>query len=152
MKYTETVDIHKPRDEVIAIFENPDLVGAWQKGFRGMEVVEGEPGKAGSKTSLHYDFGKREMTLVETVKENALPERFVAVYEAQGVYNLSANHFEQTSPGVTRWTSDNEFLFSNLMMKVMGFVMSGMFRKQTRTMLSAFRDFVEDGKRVDDAG
>ncbi|MEM9233941.1 MAG: SRPBCC family protein, partial [Pseudomonadota bacterium] len=70
----------------------------------------------------------------------------------KGVLNYSNNHFEETSPGVTQWISDNEFRFSGLMMKIMGFVMPGAFKKQTRQMMSDFKAFAEEGKRVDEEG
>lgn len=152
MKYTESIDIDRPRDEVVAIFEDPNAIPAWQKGFKGMEPLEGEHGRPGSTCLMHYDFGTRKMTLTETIERNDLPGRFVAIYETRGVFNRSDNQFDEVAPGVTRWTAENEFRFSSLMMKIMGALMPGAFRKQSRSMMADFKAFVEEGKRADVAG
>ena len=150
MRYTEEVTINKPRDEVLALFDNPDNMRHWQTGFISMTPMEGAPGQVGSTSKLHYKIGKREVEMVETITVRDLPEKFCGTYEAKGVWNALENRFEALDAGTTKWTSEVEFRFSSWMMKIMALVMPGAFRKQTRTFMEDFKAFAEQGISVAD--
>jgi uncharacterized protein YndB with AHSA1/START domain len=141
--YRLETEIDLPRDRVIELFDNPDNLKNWQPGLESFEHIEGEPGQPGAKSRLHYKMGKRELDLIETVVRRNLPDEFTGTYETKGVWNEVANRFEETSDGRTRWILENEFRFSTLMMKVMGKVMPGAFKKQTLQNMQQFKDFAE---------
>jgi len=142
MKYTNEVIINAPREKVVELFDNPDNLAKWQPGFISMKHLSGESGKVGAKYQLHYKMGKREIEMVEIITERNLPDVFSATYEAKGVWNEVRNHFEERADGTTRYWTENEFKMSG-MMKIMAFIMPGMFRKQSQKYLDLFRDFVE---------
>ena len=97
MKYTSTVEIDLPRARVIALFDDQDNYPSWQESLVSMKRVEGETGQVGTKTNLLHEMGRRKITMVETVTERALPDRFVATYEAKGVWNEAVNRFTELS-------------------------------------------------------
>ena len=110
------------------------------------DPISGEPGQPGAKSNMVFQMGKRRIEMVETITVRNLPDEFSGTYEAPGVWNEVQNHFAELGPDETRWTTHNEFRFKGFM-KVMGFLMPGMFRKQSYKYLQMFKTFAEkEGK------
>lgn len=143
MKYTQSININLPRKRVIELFDNPDNLAKWQPGLLKFEHISGEPGTPGAKSRLLYKMGKRETEMIETVTLRELPEKFQGTYQARGVLNIQENYFEVVDENTTKWTSTSEFKFSNLTMKVMGWLMPGAFKKQSYTFMELFKTFAE---------
>ena len=142
MKYTTYVEIDVPRAEVVGLFDNPDNMNAWQESLVGSERLEGEPGQVGTRTRLSHKMGKREIEMLETVTVRELPDLFTATYEAKGVWNIAVNRFTELDGGRTRWEIDTEFRCSGVMW-IMTKLMPGMFKKQTQSVMDAFKTFAE---------
>lgn len=147
MKYTQTITINLPREEVVKKFSNPENLKHWQRGFIFMKPINGELGKEGSQNLLKYKMGKREIEMTETILNNDLPNEFDATYEAKGVYNIQRNKFIAEENDKTKWVSDSEFKFSGFM-KIIGFLMPGAFKKQSLQYMEDFKAFAEDEKSV----
>lgn len=142
MKYSNEIEINLPLDKVIELFENPDNMKHWQPGLQSFEHISGTPGQLGAKSRLKYKMGKREIEMIETITKQNLPDEFTATYEAKGVYNLLVNKFIPVSENKTKWVSETEFKFSGLM-KLIGFLMPGIFKKQSQKYLDDFKTFAE---------
>ncbi|MBK0402465.1 SRPBCC family protein [Adhaeribacter sp. BT258] len=145
MKYTNEIIINLPRPRVIALFEDPANMKHWQPGFQSMEHISGTPGQEGAKSRLKYKMGSREIEMIETITRNNLPDSFDGIYEAKGVHNLMFNRFIPLSENQTKWISDTEFEFSGFM-KLMGWLMPGVFKKQSQQYLDKFKAFAESQK------
>ena len=143
MKYTVHIDINKPRDRVIELFDNPDNLVKWMEGLQSFEHMDGTPGEVGAKSKLKFKMGKREMEMIETVTERK-PYEFAGTYDAKGVHNKIRARFEEVSSDVTRYYTDQEFEFQGIFMKIMGFLMPGAFKKQSMKYLNAFKKFAEN--------
>ena len=87
MKYSDSISIELPREQVVALFCSTDNLKHWQPDLLEHTLLEGEPGAVGAKTELRYRMGKRELVMVETIQEVALPDHLRFVYEAKGVWN-----------------------------------------------------------------
>lgn len=148
MKYSESIEVNLPREQVAALLKDPGNMAGWQKGFVAMEQLTGAPGEAGSTAKLDYAFGKRAMSMTETLVSSDWPDSWVATYEAGGVWNRQENRLVAVSAEVTRWESDCEFQFSGIPMKLMGWLMPGAFRKQTRAYMADFKSFAETGEAL----
>lgn len=144
MQYKNEVVINLPRERVSELFQDPEFTKNWQPMLRELEPVSGEPGATGSVTHMHYDENGRNVTLIETIRSNNLPEEFTAVYEASNVYNLCANHFHEVGENQTRWVMENEFKFGGWM-RIMAFFMRGAFPKRTQKDMEAFKKAAEAG-------
>ncbi len=142
MKYTTRVEIDLPRERVVAPFDNPDHYSAWQASLVSLERLEGEAGQVGTRTKLHHKMGRREVTMLETVTERTLPDRFTATYEADGVYNEAINRFEELEGGRTAWTIDTVFRCTGFMW-LMTTLLPWMFKSQTKAVMTAFKTFAE---------
>ncbi len=142
MKYTTSVIIRRPLDDVIRLMDDPGNMPKWQEGLKKWEVIQGEPGEPGSKMKLFYDMGRRKVDMVETIIRRDFPHHFDASYDARGVHNIQKNHFEKVDETSTRWTSESEFRFSGFM-RLLAFFMPGAFKKQTLKIMNDFKAFAE---------
>jgi len=142
MKYEVEIDINLSRNKVIELFDNADNMKHWQPSLISFEHLSGEPSQEGAKSKLKYQMGKREIVMIETITVNKLPDEFSGTYEAKGVWNEVQNYFIEVDENVTKWKSVNEFEFSGFM-KVMAFLMPGMFKKESCKYLKNFKAFAE---------
>tara|TARA_R100000935_G_C2797150_1_gene148709 strand:- start:71 stop:544 length:474 start_codon:yes stop_codon:yes gene_type:complete len=147
MKYSKEIIIKLPREEVIAIMEKTENFKHWQEGFISYNHLCGDPGHLNARSKLKYKMGKREIDMIETIQKKDLPKKLFFSYDANGVYNLQRNYFEEVGNKSTKWISDNEFEFSGFM-KIIAFLMPGSFKKQTYKYMKDFKAFAENGKSV----
>jgi hypothetical protein len=112
------------------------------EGLQSFEPLSGKTGQPGARSRLKFTTGKREIEMIETITIRNLPEEFSGTYEAKGVFNIVRNRFVKISENKTRYILENEFRFTGFM-KMMGFFLPGLFKKQTFKILSAFKKFVE---------
>ena len=144
MKFSCHVDIDKPIDRVIELFDNPNNMKEWQDGFVSFTHISGEQGQPGAISKVRYKMGKREFDLIETVTVRNLPHEFSGTYEHVHMTNHMSNKFEKLGEDKTRWTANIEYTKLNgFMPKLMAFIMPGMFKKQTQKWLNQFKDFAE---------
>jgi uncharacterized membrane protein len=143
MKYTVSIDINKPIDEVVRLYDNVDNMKKWMEGFQDIEPIEGTPGMPGARSKLTFETGKRKIKMVETIQSKNLPEEMTCIYEAKGVYNIVISRFEKISDNETKCINEQEFRFTGLM-KLFGLLMPGAFRKQSMKYLQAFKAFAEE--------
>ncbi|MFG0329058.1 MAG: SRPBCC family protein [Phycisphaerales bacterium] len=148
--FTVEIDIDLPRDEVIALFDDPDNLAKWQNGFQSFEPISGVPGEPGAKSRLVYQHGRQRMELTETVTKRDLPDEFNGRYEWDGGHNTLENRFIELAPDRTRWVSVCAYEFTHPMLKVMGFFAPGMFRRQNLKFMRNFKSFCEDGRDIRD--
>ncbi|WP_426430823.1 SRPBCC family protein [Winogradskyella sp. HB-48] len=151
MKYTTEIIIEKPLHEVAKKMDSAENMKHWQEGLVSAEHISGTPGEFGAKMKLNYDFGKRNMELIETITKQDFPNEFHATYTTKGVRNIQQNYFESTPKGHTKWISKNEFQPTNFMMNAMLFLMPGAFKKQTKKYMTNFKNFAEKGTSVSNA-
>lgn len=142
MKYTTDIEIEKPIEKVIELFDNPDNMSKWMDGLQSFEHLSGTPSQPGAKSKLKFKMGKREVEMIETITVRNLPDEFSSTYEAKGVFNIVKNRFEKLSDTKTKYITDNEFQFKGFM-KLIAFFMPGAFQKQSYKYLELFKSFAE---------
>ncbi len=141
MKYTCETTINLPRNRVAELYNDPDNLPKWQPGLRSFDLISGEYATEGSKSKIVYQMGKRELEMIETLEVYNLPEEFTALYETKGVWNRNQNRFIDLGDS-TEWVMDCEFRCDGFL-KIMAFLMPGMFKKQTNKMMADFKAFAE---------
>lgn len=144
MKFKCQVDIDLPRKKVIELFDNADNLKHWQDGFISFEHLTGEPGEVGSTARMMYDMNGRPMELIETITVKNFPDEFSGMYVHKHTTNSMVNKFESLATNKTRWTAEIDYTKLNgFMIKMMAFLMPGMFKKQTQKWLNQFKEFAE---------
>lgn len=143
MKYTIEIEINKPVSKVIELFDSVDNMYKWMEGLEKFEHLSGTPGEVGAKSKLTFKMKKRSMEMIETITVKNLPAEFSGTYDAKGVHNIVKNFFYDLTGNKTRYVSEQEFQFKGFM-KLIAFLMPGLFKKQSMKHLEAFKKFVED--------
>lgn len=143
MQYLTEITIKKPLDQVVALFDNPDNLSAWQPGLQHMEVQSGTYGQVGTQTQLTHKMGSRTTVMIETVLTRNLPQEYTVKYETNGVLNHHSNYFEAVDEETTRWRTDTTFEFSGFMKLLSLFLGKKAFQSQTLKDMNQFKAFVE---------
>lgn len=143
MKYTAEVTINLPREQVVELFDNPDNMSKWMEGLESFTHISGEPGQPGAKSNLVFQIGKRRMEMVETITENQLPEYMAGTYESGKTLNIQKVIFQEINENTTKYIAENEFKMGSFMMRMMGVLMPGAFKKQTLKYMESFKRFAE---------
>lgn len=147
MEYTTTVEIDLPRNQFLEILTNEENMKHWMRGLVSYERLSANKNTEGARTAFKFKMGKREMNMVETILKVNFPEEFFVAYDSKGVHNVQKNYFEEKN-GKTIWSSKSEFKFDSFMMKLMAFLMPGLFKKQSRQYADDFKNFAEKGISV----
>lgn len=142
MKYSVDIEINKPVDEVVKLFDDPDNMDKWMEGLQNYEQISGTPGQPGAKSRFKFKTGKREIEMIETITRRNLPEEYTMTYEAKGVFNIVTNRFISIPGSKTKYANDQEFQFKGFM-KIIAFLMPGVFKKQSLKYMLDFKNFVE---------
>lgn len=143
MQYDNAIEIDVPRDEVVALFVDPDSAKHWQEGLQSREQLSGQPTQEGAEARLVFGTRGKPMVMTELVLHRDLPAAYDLSYDARGALNVVKNRFTDLGDGRTRWDQHNEFQFSGLL-RLMGWLMPGMFRRQSLTYMEAFKLFAEN--------
>jgi len=151
MNYTIELEVDKPRDEVARLFMDEASLPFWQPGFVSIEHLSGDEGKPGAKSKLLYKNRGRDVEMIETIQVFSPPDEFTATFEAKGMHMTVKNLFYEAGENKTRWVSENEAQTSGLMMKIVGILMPGCFKKESMKYNVAFKAFAETGADVREA-
>lgn len=148
MQYTTELLIEKPIMEVFKKMDSIDNMKHWQKGLLSTEHIYGTPGQFGAKMKLKFDYGNHKIELIETITKRNFPDEFHANYITKGLLNIQQNYFVSLSDNLTKWISKNEYQPTTFAMNAMLFFMPRAFKKQTKTYMANFKNFVEHGISV----
>jgi hypothetical protein len=143
MKYSNEILINLPMNRVIELFDNPQNMLHWQPNLVSFEHLSGTPGQPGAKAKLTYKRGKQRNEMIETVTVRDLPKEFSGTYELKGTICNVKNSFEAIDANTTKYSSDTEFILNGFVMKAIGFLMPGAFKKQTQQYMVYFKTFAE---------
>ncbi|WBQ04737.1 SRPBCC family protein [Kribbella sp. CA-293567] len=158
MKYTTSIEIALPRAEVLQLIVDPAQTPKWLRGLVMHEPLNGAHGQVGTTSRVVFQLGKQRMEATETITRlepadlHAVPSSVVVHYEreiaADGMWQAQRDRLFETGPDTTLWESESEFRFDGLLMRLVGLVMPGSFRKQSRQHMQDFKAFAEQGVDV----
>lgn len=161
MKYTVSIEIAMPREEVAQLLADPVHLPKWLRGLVLHEPLSGVHGQVGTKSRVVMQMGQQKFEATETItrREPAdlgnIPQGSVVYFEreivTEGMWNAARERLTEAGPDRTLWVSENEYRFSGLLMRLVGFLMPGTFRKQSLQHMQDFKAFAEQGKDVREA-
>jgi hypothetical protein len=161
MKYTVSIEIALPRERVAQLLADPEHIPKWLRGVVLHEPLNGVHGQVGTKSRVVMQMGKQEFEATETitcrepVDLHAIPNESIVHFEREivgkGMWNAACERLTEASPETTLWVSENEYRFSGLLMRLVGFLMPGAFHKQSLQYMQDFKAFAEQGKDVREA-
>lgn len=142
MKFTCTIEINAPLEQVAALWFDEDHFKDWQDGFVSIEWIEGQKDKQGSKSRILLNKGKME--LIETVLEYQYPYRKKGLYQHKHLSNTQETTFEKLENGNTLYCSVVDYFeFHHFMPKLMFKLFPGLFKKMSMKWMMQFKKLVE---------
>lgn len=149
MQYTIFNIIQSDINTVITKFTDPEGIKHWMEGFIKMEAIAGTPGEVGAKTNMHFMHKGKQMTILEEILEQNLPNQIKFAYHSPMGFNTVEMRFEVQENGDVKQINTSYFKFKGIM-KLFAPLMKGMFKKQSFKYLDAFKAYVETGASVHD--
>ena len=143
MKYTTEIIINRPLIYCFSLLEDHSNIKYWQEGLESYEHISGDIGEIGSKIKLNYAFGKRKISLTETVTGKQKGKTFHFNFDTSGMHNIQENYFEALDNNTTKWISTNQFAPTKFRSHMMLLLMPKAFKKQSKKYLSDFKTFAE---------
>ncbi|MFD5621413.1 SRPBCC family protein [Streptomyces yangpuensis] len=161
MKYTVSIEIALPRERVVQLLADPAQMPKWLRGLVLHEPLSGVHGQVGTTSRVVMRTGRREMECTETITRrepqdlHGIPEGSVVRFDRQivadGMWSAVRDRLTEAGPTKTLWVSENEYRFSGVLMRLVGLLMPGAFRKQSLEHMQDFKAFAEEGKDVREA-
>jgi hypothetical protein len=161
MKYTVSIELSLPREEVAQLLADPAHLPKWLRGMVLHEPLSGGHGQVGTKSRVVMQMGQQKFEGTETITRrepadlHGIPEGSVVHFEreiaGEGMWSAVRDRLTESGPGTTLWASESEYRFSGLLMRLVGLLMPGTFRKQSLQHMQDFKAFAEHGKDVREA-
>ena len=158
MKYTVSIEIAMPLEEVAQLLADPAHIPKWLRGVVLHEPLSGVHGQVGTKSRVVMEMGQQKFEATETITRRepsdlgSIPKGSVVHFEreivSKGMWNAARERLTEAGPDTTLWVSENEYRFSGLLMRLVGLLMPGTFRKQSLQHMQDFKAFAEHGKDV----
>jgi hypothetical protein len=158
VKYTVSIELALPRERAAQLLADPEQLPKWLRGLVLHEPLRGAHGQAGTQSRIVMQMGNQTFECTETVTRRepvdlrAIPSGVVVRFDreivAKGMWSAVRDRLSEAGPQTTRWESESEYRFSGLLMRLVGFVMPGAFRKQSQQHMQDFKAFAEQGKDV----
>jgi carbon monoxide dehydrogenase subunit G len=161
MKYTVSIEIALPQERVAQLLADPAQMPKWLRGLVLHEPLEGVHGQVGTTSRVVMQMGRQRMEATETVtrREPAdlreIPKGTVVHFDREivggGMWSAVRDRLTEAGPETTLWVSESEYRFSSVLMRLLGRLMPGAFRKQSLQHMQDFKAFAERGKDVREA-
>ncbi|MBK8899919.1 MAG: SRPBCC family protein [Anaerolineaceae bacterium] len=161
MKYTVSIEIAMPLEEVAQLLADPAHLPKWLRGLVLHEPLSGVHGHVGTRSRVVMQMGQQKFEAIETITRreptdlSRIPKGSVVHFEreivSEGMWSAVRDRLTEAGPDSTLWVSENEYRFSGLLMRLVGLLMPGTFRKQSQQHMQEFKAFAEQGKDVREA-
>jgi hypothetical protein len=161
MKYTVSMEIALPRERVAQLLANPAHLPKWLRGLVLHEPLSGVHGQVGTTSRVVMQMGQQKVECTETITRREPVDlhgiaredvvRFDREIVGTGMWSAASDRLTETGPETTLWVSENEYRFSGLLMRLVGLLMPGAFRKQSLQHMQDFKAFAEHGTDVREA-
>ncbi len=158
MKYTVSIEIALPLERVAQLLADPAHIPKWLRGVVVHEPLSGVHGQVGTKSRVVMEMGQQKFEATEIITRReptdlrSIPKGSVVHFEreivAEGMWSAARERLTEAGPNTTLWVSENEYRFSGLLMRLVGLLMPGTFRKQSQQHMQDFKAFAEHGKDV----
>jgi hypothetical protein len=161
MKYTVSIEIALPLEEVVRLLADPAHLPKWLRGLVLHEPLRGTHGQVGTTSRVVMQMGTKTMELTETITRrepvglHSIPKGSVVHFDreivGEGMWSAVRDRLTEAGPDTTLWVSESEYRFSSLLMRLVGLLMPGAFHKQSLQHMQDFKAFAEQGKDVREA-
>ncbi|CAM1373349.1 SRPBCC family protein [Tenacibaculum xiamenense] len=143
MKYSLSNTINSSLHKVADKISVSEGTKQWTEGLQSIEQITGDYCDVGSIRKLHYIFNKKDLIITETIVEQNLPGQIKFKYESKMGSNIVELIFEEMSDNEVKQTSNTTMELKGVM-RLFGGLMKGMFKKQSKKYMTAFKKYAEE--------
>ncbi|MFC9762338.1 SRPBCC family protein [Rhodococcus jostii] len=161
MKYTVSIEIALPRETAVQLLADSAHLPKWLRGLVLHEPLSGVHGQVGTTSRVVMQMGKQKIECTETITRRepadlrGIPKGSVVHFDreivGEGMWSAVRDRLTEAGPEMTLWVSESEYRFSGLLMRLVGLLMPGAFRKQSQQHMQDFKAFAEQGQDVREA-
>lgn len=151
MKYTNTIIINISLSEFVKILTDYDALKYWQRGFISFEHLSGDFSRVGGKIKQNYNFGKKEVSVIQTITHSNLPHEIFLNYDTKGICNYQKNYFTALSDNQMKWVCKTVCIPTTFHTRMLTLFMPKVFKKQTSIYLNDFKNYAEKNTIVNHA-
>jgi len=142
LRFRSEIEIEKPIDEVVQLFDNPDNTLKWLEGLRSVKHISGERRQSGAKSKVVMDSAAGRMLITETIINNNLPEEYIIRYDGMGYVSYSNYQFEKLSDANTLFIIQQDVELKGAL-KLAGGLVRGTVKRQLNRSTECFKVFAE---------
>ncbi|GAA4955201.1 hypothetical protein GCM10023224_45880 [Streptomonospora halophila] len=161
MKYTVSIEIALPRERTARLLADPVHLPKWLRGLVAHEPLSGGHGQLGTTSRVVMQMGRRKFECTETITRREpedlreIPNTGVVHFDreivGEGMWSAVRDRLTEADPETTLWESENEYRFDGFLMKLVGRLVPGAFRRQSQQHMQDFKAFAERGEDVREA-
>jgi hypothetical protein len=158
MKYTVSIEIALPLEAVAQLLADPEHLPKWLRGLVLHEPLLGMHGHVGTQSRVVMQMGQQQFEATETITRRepaelrSIPKGSVIHFEreivGEDMWSVTRDRLTEAGPATTLWVQESEYRFSSVLMRLVGLLMPGAFRKQSQQHMQDFKAFAEQGKDV----
>ena len=137
-----TITINQPPEKVWDLFMDPNNLKHWLTGFVSVTHLKGQPGEAGSSSSLKFMERGKEMEVIETVLQVKPPQQYTIKMEHKAFENETDVRLISFG-NRTEMIQTVQFFPKQFLMKLMMPLIKGAMKKRMENELIRFKNFVE---------
>ena len=125
------IEIDLPRDKVIALIRNKELIPQWHSSIKNFELISGKPDEVGAKSLVTLEQSGRTFTFESVVIKSDLPNEISSRGSKEGEFTITTTFcFEELTPTKTRITENIEMYIDAI-------------ESDAKKTLLAFKEFAE---------
>ena len=142
MKYTVEATINRPISLVVELYNAPSNHIKWMPGILSHQITSGNRREPATESTFKFKVNGRDFIIKETIIKNDSTE-IVAEFISNGAINTQVTQFSKIDDDSTSYKVNESFELKGFM-KVIGILMPGSFKKQTKQFVEAFKGFSEN--------
>lgn len=139
--YTNSIEIDSTVEEAFEAFTDESRAHEWLIGYKGYEILEGEPHKPGSKFLMKFETEGQEMTFVETLTAFKENEEFTFDMETEYFTGSVQVLFEGSNPCTMTTHTYNEG--TSTFYCSMFYLMKSAMQEQSQKNYDLLKDMIE---------
>ncbi len=142
-KYRVSVEVDKPIEEAWDVVMDEAKMGEWLEGYKGMELIEGEPLAVGSKHKMIFEENGQELTFTETVTAVDPPKEFSFDFDHDMMRSHIQITLESLESGTTRITNRTDFKVDGFFINILMFFMTPRMKGRQRRSFERLKSLIE---------
>ena len=142
-KYRVSVEVARPIEQAWDLLQDESKMGEWLEGYKGMELLEGEPLTVGSKHKMIFEENGQELSFTETVTVIDPPTEFSFDFDHDMMSSSIQITLESVGPASTRITNRTHFKATGFFINLFMYFMTPRMKGRQRRSFARLKALIE---------